>query len=285
MVSVGLLYSLDAKAGKLSETHDAVDDDKDDDNDDGITFCLFCFLGNEDDDESSYSATDGTRTETSSAFLRYPYARGASGYAIVQKRHFEMVPDEETGGYATKLTKEKTTPANLSVADGKTAVFSATAAYWYDFDSVHLSDVRISADSADTVGVQFRWTEFFERLDDNTLDTMALFDLMIRVPVVTEHRGLFRIGLAGLVMHYDDDTHLGGYLAAQVRLFPFRPLVAGTDLDIGYISKAAYLRPQVTVGVIIGPAELFVGYEAQLFLGNHNPVPYHGPGGGLRFWF
>ena len=295
---VCLLFSLSARAGKLEDISDTVgnDDEKDDD---GVTFCFFCFMGNEEDEDASYESNTGPGVQQDSAFLQYPYARSSDGYAVVHRRYYEMVKDSETGAYEKKMTRERTTPTDLTLEDGKSTAFMARLGYWYDLDNVHLSDLRLGVDAAGVAGVQFRWTEFYEKVPaeedsgtgtttsngEKNLETIALLDLMARVPVVTEHRGLFRVGVAGLLMHDKKGTNAGGFLAAEVALFPVRPLILAMDLHLGYINKAVYIRSEASVGAIMGPLELFGGYQAQLFLGEHTSVVSHGPGGGLRIWF
>ena len=184
-----IFVSASAHAGKLDNISDTVGD-ADDDDDDGITFCLFCFMGNEEDEDAAYSSNSGPGVAVDSAFLRYPYAESTDGFAIIQKKHYEMVENPKTGAMERKVVKENITPSNMTLKDGYKAAFTARAGYWYDIDNVHLSDVRLAVDGASLAGVQLRWTEFYERTENQT-DTTALIDIMFRVPVVTEHRGLF----------------------------------------------------------------------------------------------
>ncbi|MBN2717993.1 MAG: hypothetical protein JXX14_19245 [Deltaproteobacteria bacterium] len=286
-----------ATAGKLDNISDTVSSD-DTEDEDGVSFCLFCFLGNEEEEDAAYESDTGPGVRVNSAFLWYPYADGTGGYAIIEKQRYEMKENPKTGAFEKKFEKARTTPSNLTLEDGRRAAVTARTGYWYDLDNVHLSDVRLAVDGASMAGVQLRWTEFYEQVDSE-LDTTFLMDLEFRVPVVTEHRGLFRLGVAGLLMHHKNDTdadgemtmhhtndtNIGGFLSAEVRLFPVQPLVLGADLQIGYISKAAYIRAESTAGAILGPVELYGGYQAQLFLGEHNSIISQGPGGGLRLWF
>jgi hypothetical protein len=172
----------------------------------------------------------------------------------------------------------------MQLSDGKAVAVRALGAYHYDWDGVHLSEVRLGIDYASTIGMQMRWTEFMEPVAGG-LDHFTLVDMMLRAPLVTAYQGMFHLGVGGLLMHYARSFRPGAYGAAQVRLFPVRPLVVGADAHIGYLNKALYLRGEITVGVIAGPAELFATYDTQMFLGENNSVFYHGPGVGLRFWF
>ncbi|MBN2670596.1 MAG: hypothetical protein JXX29_02925 [Deltaproteobacteria bacterium] len=273
-----------AIAGKLSDTSDVVGDDDDDDD----SFCFFCFLfsGNSPADQDFEGDEDDSRPEVErdSRFLPYPYARGTAGYSITHEAVYDLVENPDTGAYSRQLISEKTTPKKMHLSDGKAVAVRALGAYRYDWDGVHLSEVRLGIDYASTVGMQMRWTEFMEPVDGG-LDHLTLVDMMLRAPLVTAYQGMFHLGLGGLLMHYESNTRLGAYGAFQVRLFPLRPLVMGADVHIGYVNKAFYLRGEITVGVILGPAELFAAYDTQMFLGEHDSIFYHGPGVGLRFWF
>jgi len=112
-------------------------------------------------------------------------------------------------------------------------------------------------------------------------------------------RGLFQVGAAGL--HFggrgesDDDVadpdnegpekysepgwavHLGGHF------LPFRPLILSPSLRVGMIgaADALYARARLTAGALVGPIELFGGWDHTQVGGES----LSGPVGGLRLWF
>jgi hypothetical protein len=74
---------------------------------------------------------------------------------------------------------------------------------------------------------------------------------------------------------------LGWNVGAGVDFFPVRPLIVTYRLDLGRLWAATIVQNRATLGAVLGPFEVYAGYDA-LRIGR---VWLHGPMAGLRGWF
>lgn len=74
---------------------------------------------------------------------------------------------------------------------------------------------------------------------------------------------------------------LGWNVGAGVDFFPVRPLVFSGRADVGRLWQATLVQGRATVGAMVGPLEIFAGYD-HLQIG---AVALGGPVLGLRGWF
>jgi hypothetical protein len=304
-----LLCSFSASAGKLDDTRDAVrggSDESGDDNsssgsdsrDDGdwnngrdddadlIIACLipiitpFCIIGLAADDNSK------GRGLPEVTFFPYPYASGNRGHLTHRPPEYVTLEEPDAGAEAesedeavillsdARLNHE----VSLSQVTGRLA-----AEYHYDLDTIHAPGVSLVFDSALRLGFETKWHHFIEPQGDG-LDQLTMGDLNIAVRFVETRRVEAHLAVGGRMMI---DPKLKGGFNGGFRLtaFPTKPLAIAASTDLGNVGRTFFFEGQLTLGALIGRAELFAGYKGIIFQSSSDTVLFHGPVAGLSAWF
>jgi hypothetical protein len=76
-------------------------------------------------------------------------------------------------------------------------------------------------------------------------------------------------------------TDPGFNLTYGLDVYPSRPFVISASIDVGTLGRTFLFHGRVSVGLCLGPVELYGGYDVL----HVDPVAFHGPIGGMRMWF
>jgi hypothetical protein len=125
----------------------------------------------------------------------------------------------------------------------------------------------------------YRWSEDF---DPPTLAADSLWtgdcNLLFRF-VQSEHVQM-RTGLGMNWLADDRDSDFGFNFTYGGDVFPARPFVFSADLDWGWLGSAGLFHFRSTAGVILGPLEIFTGYDYY----DVGRAQFDGLIAGLRLW-
>ncbi len=212
-------------------------------------------------------------------FAPYPYAAGHTGYKVTE-------PDSKISG------GEIIVDGSIQISSERWAEpFQQTerwslrtgSDYQYDLDAVHLVSAYVKLKNGFGYGFDFRWTEFFERLDGE-IDTLSLLQAGLSWDFVPHT--IFGIELSAVLlgMSYDGNLFPGAALRIGFDIMPLRPLIISGQVIAGGLNEATYLHSRGTLGVAIRQLELYAGYDIRIFDGD-TPITYHGPVAGIRLWF
>nr|MDQ3032434.1 hypothetical protein [Myxococcota bacterium] len=131
------------------------------------------------------------------------------------------------------------------------------------------------------------YSMYFEPRSGGRLDAIALGRLGLAWRPVDEDEAHLRIG--GSLRHWQDaqGARLGGEAFVGLDLFVEEPLVISLEGSIGIVGDAAMFEARGTLGIMMGPAELYAGWHHLAispldtrFAG----VELTGPIAGLRLW-
>ena len=206
--------------------------------------------------------------------LPRPYARGYGGYKIFER----TVTCRETG----EILSSQVTPEEGNLAHGRTWAARVGNDYQYDLGNVHLNTAHGSVESSIGLGLFARWTGFFEPTAAG-VDTLSLMEGGVFWDMVPSPQFKLELGASLLGMFYGNEAFLGGTGGLRFSVFPQKPIIISGEVSIGGLNEALYLRGRGTLGVLLGPVEIFAGYDGQRF-GAGDAVVYHGPVIGLRMW-
>lgn len=276
-------------AGKLDDIRDEVysggSDDDGDSDDDGW------YDDDDDDDWNEPTTTSGTspgaimvlrilgfpwslpnvliegNRRNHGYLIGYPYGDGSQGYMTIL-RHDE--PELE-------LVSHHSGPGN-EVSDHVS--FGLTVSYAYDLDVVHHPGIEAKLDTSFRLGLQTSWTMLLEPMSTGRLDrlTLGTVDLAIR-HVQHEHVQMHTgMGLRLMVDHGQATPGFDFFYSTDV--FPVRPLVISTRVELGNLGSAFLVHARGHLGITFHGVEIFAGYDVWQI----GSVVMHGPTGGIRLW-
>lgn len=130
-------------------------------------------------------------------------------------------------------------------------------------------------------GVDFDLDSFSESLPAGGHDELHLGQVNFLYRVLETEQALVRVGLGVNWMNDQYATDGGLNFTARADLFPRRPWVVSTELDLGTLGDAQTTHAAVTTGVALGHAELYGGYDYRRI----GDTQLKGPMLGLRVWW
>lgn len=196
-------------------------------------------------------------------FPGHPYARSHEGY--LDDSGFRYGNGERSPLDPTYL---KPFGVQTSLEDG------------HNFSGVNRLTGRLAGDTAWRFGLCSQWDHFFERYQGHS-DELVLGDLNLTYRFAQADWVRMYAGLGGRGL-FDRYRVRGGFnFLYGADVFLIDPVVLSTALDLGHLNQAFLLRLRTSVGVQLGHAELFAGYD-WLRIGD---VDIHGPMLGVRLWF
>ena len=223
-----------------------------------------------------YPLVEKDRWKNDPGFLDWPYEGGMPGYGTD-----ELDPESMADSFAGRLQ------------------LAAGLAHWgYRF----AGDLRISLDNR--VDISLGGFALVEEDEDEELDKLYFLEPGVSWLFALGDRAQFRMGAKFVLMldpSGDADANpgspidLGGANDSPSQLsivpgitgtysidwFPIDPLVLTFEFGGGILGERFYSHTALTVGLVLGPVEPFVGYEAR-FIGDE----FLGTGSaGLRIWF
>jgi hypothetical protein len=197
--------------------------------------------------------------QTYSLFPRFPYAGGLPGDLWLDENRTEDEPKPHgLRGWAVQ--------ANLE--DG------------YDTRGVNRVGARLFLDTTFRFGISSNWDFFTERRPGGVHDELTLGDANLTFRFAQSEWMEMYAGVGGRLTADRCDSRGGFNFTYGGQVFPCKPVVIASSLDLGTLGSASVVRVRSTVGLIHRHWELFGGYD-YLRIGN---ADLQGPLAGLRLW-
>ncbi len=196
------------------------------------------------------------------AYLSHPYADGHSGYVLQAGRD---APGHDASGRA--------------VLGAGTSVRASVEGGLIDPTMTRFGLAgRISGSSR--FEVETRWDLFSEALPGGAIDQLWLGDVTVTWQHAVGRHGQFRSGLGVRALVDRGETTYGINFTYGMDLYPVRPLVLHAAVDLGTVGQAVVTQVQASFGLMLGPLELYAGYD-QTWI---DDIDLGGPTVGLRMW-
>ena len=182
-----------------------------------------------------------------------PYAEGHDGYLVIND------PDTlDTRWWAARISTE----------------------YGTNFGSLSRIGTRLIFDTSTRFGFDTEWNQWIEATPLGN-DSLATGDFNLVYRFAQSERVQFYSGAGVNWLADSARSDFGFNLTYGVEAFPTDPLVLAATIDLGSLGDAVFFHFRSTAGVMVGPGELFTGYDYQR-IGNVN---LQGLLLGIRFWF
>lgn len=201
-----------------------------------------------------YPLVEKDRWQGEPGLLDWPYQGGMPGYGTD-----ELIPESIADSYAARLQ------------------VGAGLAHWgYRF----AGDLRLSFHNR--LDIHLTGFALVEEGDDGELDKLYFLEPGVSWLFALGDRAQFRMGAEFVLMLDPKGSTVPGITGTYaIDWFPIDPLVLTFEFGGGVLGERFYSHTEVTLGLVLGPVEPFVGYEAR-FVGDE----YLGTGSaGLRIWF
>jgi len=201
-----------------------------------------------------YQLCEHKRWKSDPGFLDWPYQDGADGYGTDA-----LDGDRALDGFAGRLH------------------LGAGFASW---GQRYVGDLRIAFDNR--FDLHLTGFVLVEPIDQGKNDYMYFFEPGVSWLFALGDRAQFRLGAELVLVASPNDAPAPGVTATYaIDWFPVEPIVFTFEFAAGVLGEQFYGHSEMTVGLVWGPIEPFVGYEAR-FVGSQ----YLGTGSaGLRIWF
>jgi hypothetical protein len=200
-------------------------------------------------------------------FPAYPYAGDRPGYQIIDPHWGEPSDSQEADALGAGMPRNWA--LRLSAEDGN------------DFRGLNRANVCLFLDMKTRLGLRTNWDFLEEDLGHGRIDRTTLGDTEVTYRIAQSPWLQTFTGLGFRVRTDDVDTRWGFNFYYGGDLYPVKPVVISSSLDIGSIGSQWVFHGRGTVGVTYHHFELFTGYDF-MRLGTVN---IQGPIVGLRFWF
>ena len=185
-------------------------------------------------------------------FPRYPYADGA-GY---------MVGPEWTG-------PKRTMCGRFDIE------------YIESFDDVSNVGGHLLVSSQSRFELDMEAHRLEERLPTDDRDRLWLGDCNLTYRFAQSGLAQFRAGVGVNWLTDDRGTDLGFNFTYGADVFPVKPWIISSSIDVGTLGRASLFRFRTTLGVEFHRIEAYTGYE----FSDIERTECHGLIGGLRLWF
>lgn len=197
-------------------------------------------------------------------YLDYPYFWGAPGYAYV------------AGSAVRPSAKaEAETEAEPQSWAGRLAAETS-----YDFDGLVRTGVRGVLLTPSPIEVHVRADAWLEPLPTGELDSLGLIGAGLAYRLGADERSQFRIGAAYRQLVDETGGQPGIRFFADANLFVGQPWVVTFTAGAGFLGDAVAWDLRGTAGALLGPVEMYLGYDYER-LGD---IPLGGPVLGFRLW-
>lgn len=153
-----------------------------------------------------------------------------------------------------------------------------------DFDGVDRTGGAFLIESTGGLGFDFSWDSYREEYVDagtKYSDELHIGDANLLYRIAESDHALVRAGVGAAWFGDAYDTDFGVNFTLRGDFTPADPLVFSGELDLGTLGDAQHLHAAGTVGVMLGRAELYGGYDYRRI----GDVEIEGPMVGLRVWF
>jgi hypothetical protein len=195
-----------------------------------------------------------------------PYALPWSGYMNIDFNATKRIEEQEAQFGAPDY--QKTWAVRFSLEDG------------HDFGALNRIEGKLFLDTSSRFGVQSRWS-YYQENDGSRHDESLLGDTELTFRFVQGERIQMHTGLGFRLLADRSDTRAGVNFLYGADLYPIKPLIVSSSIDLGNLDAAFLVHGRCTLGVAYRNWELLTGYDF-LRVGSVN---LQGPLLGVRTWF
>ena len=219
------------------------------------------------------------------AYEPYPYAGGSErGYIYRQRFKLPYNPESDPQD-ATDAVDETPAPPADEPWDAGTQKWSfrPSGEASYVFDSILRARVAARFLTPSRLELDGAISFFAEQLEgSDVVETALLGRGGLSVRFAQESAVQFRTGVSILHWNYEGDQANGVAASYGFDFFPGEPVIGSVDLLLGVLGpgKALFFEGRGTLGVSLGRAEVYVGYDFVLI----EDVDLGGPLMGVRLW-
>lgn len=185
-------------------------------------------------------------------FARYPYADGCEGYM-----------------YSSDSRVGKDWAGRVQFEFGS------------DFDGVDRTGGAFLIETVSGWGADFAWNSYREDVPGGGYDELHIGDANLLYRIAETDHSLVRVGVGAAWLGDAYDTDFGVNFTLRGDFMPADPVVLSGELDLGTLGDAQHVHAAGTVGVMLGRAEVYGGYDYRRI----GDVEIEGPMLGLRVWF
>lgn len=215
------------------------------------------------------------------AYEPYPYAAGPDrGYIYRPPVELPYRPETDTDGAAGALDGEPFSVAR-DTRDTATQLWSfrPSAEASYVFDNILRTRVagRFLTPSRLELGGAL---SFFVEQDGGKVNTAMLGRVGLSGRFAQSENAQFRTGISILHWNYEGDTANGAAGSYGFDFFPGKPVIGSVDVLLGGLGQALFFELRGTLGVSLGRAEVYAGYDFTSI----DDVYFGGPLMGVRLW-
>lgn len=188
-------------------------------------------------------------------FAPYPYAEGCAGCMLTTD-----------GNSASHWPKDWAGQVQVELGS--------------DFDGVDRTGGAFLIEGSGGLGLDFSWDSYREEYQ-GSYDELHIGDANLLYRIAESDHALLRLGVGAAWFGDAYDTDFGVNFTLRGDLMPADPLVFSGELDLGTLGDAQHLHAAGSVGVMLGRAEVYGGYDYRRI----GDVEIEGPMVGLRVWF
>lgn len=126
-----------------------------------------------------------------------------------------------------------------------------------------------------------------ERRAPGDWDTLGMETLHVGLRFAQDLNWQFHTGIGARLLHHEEGATAGFDFRYGFDVFPARPWIVSTRVSLGHLGWSWTVGARLTVGLALGPAEVFVGYDHFSVFDledETNSAHVSGPVGGLRLW-
>ena len=128
--------------------------------------------------------------------------------------------------------------------------------------------------------IETAWSQYTEAVTSGLLDQLLIGDVNARVQYAVHPNISFHSGIGVRTMLDKSENTYGFNFNYGVDVFPADPVILSADFDLGNLGSAPVMHLRATAGVLVGPVELYGGWDA-IWVGS---VELGGWTGGVRAW-
>lgn len=153
--------------------------------------------------------------------------------------------------------------------------------YSDDFNDFDRTGSHLLFDTARRFGIDAEWNYRREDLTAGATDELWTGDANLVYRFAQNEYVQFRTGLGINWLADRGETDYGFNFTYGADIVPRRPWVISTAIDWGTLRHTSLFHGRLTVGALLGPVEVFAGYDYF----DAGAADLSGPLAGLRLWF
>lgn len=155
------------------------------------------------------------------------------------------------------------------------------AEYADDFDDLSRIGGRLIVEHTLRVGFDAEWNYWQENLGGGGHDWLHTGDANLVYRFAQNEHIAMRSGVGVCWLDDQQETNYGFNFTYGLDFFPCKPWILSADIDWGTLGGRSLFHGRATAGVIVGHAEVYVGYDYY----DVGDVALNGLVAGVGFWF